>query len=61
MVEQVKERARNLEMSFRPATFANWTPSWLDLIVVALSWVLVVAYFAERYQRKRGTALRRAV
>jgi hypothetical protein len=43
MVEQVKERARNLEMSFRPATFANWTPSWVDLIVVSLSWVLVVA------------------
>jgi hypothetical protein len=30
-------------MSFRPTSFARWTPNWLDLSVVVLSWVLVVA------------------
>src|SRR3712207_505825 len=30
-------------MSLRPTSFARWKPNWLDLAVVALSWVLVVA------------------
>ena len=30
-------------MSLRAASFARWTPNWPDLLVVALSWLLVVA------------------
>ena len=30
-------------MNLRPTSFARWTPNWLDLTIVALSWVLVVA------------------
>ena len=43
MVEQVKESTRDPGMSFRAASFAHWTPNWLDLLVVGLSWALVVA------------------
>ena len=43
MVEQAKTRAHDLRMSFHPTSFARWSPDWPDLLVVAFSWVLVVA------------------
>ena len=43
MAEQIKERSRNLGTGLRPTSFACWSPNWSDLLVVALSWVLVVA------------------
>ena len=43
MVEQAKEKAQDPGMNLRSISFARWAPNWLDLLVVALSWVLVVA------------------
>jgi hypothetical protein len=43
MVEQVKQSSRDPWRSFRAGFFARWTPNWLDLLVVGLSWILVVA------------------
>jgi uncharacterized protein len=43
MVEQVKQSTRDPWRSFRAGSFARWTPNWLDLLVVGLSWILVVA------------------
>jgi uncharacterized protein len=43
MVEQVKESTRDPWRSFRAGSFARWTPNWLDMLVVGLSWILVVA------------------
>jgi hypothetical protein len=43
MVEQVKDSTRDPGMSFRAGSFARWTPNWLDMLVVGLSWILVVA------------------
>jgi uncharacterized protein len=43
MAGQVKQRSRNLGMGIRPTSLARWSPNWLDLLVVALSWALVVA------------------